>query len=150
MKVLVVKCHDVEGAQCSDFAMIEVEEPMLADIQHRVKFAQELKIKDASFSSIDYRNWEPVFVAEEALTKLELKGKSKSLPKDWAVVDLACEDLDKLLEDSAIETEHMDSVHLTVTDDSFWWGAYPKYVSELVTTHAIGEKDLDLIFKALA
>ena len=92
-------------------------------------------------------------MAEDALTQLELKGKSKSIPEDWdgswAVVDLACEDLDKLLDDSHIETERLDTNHLTVTDDSFWWGAYPRHSSELVTTHAIYQKDLDLIFKKL-
>ena len=154
MKVLVVKCHYVEGLGDADYALIEADEPLLAEIKAKLKFVQELKAKDDQLVSIDYRDWSPSFVAESSLTELETKGlkrdKKGDWSDDWVVVELPCEDLDTFLVNVSITTERMESCHLTVIDDSFWWGAYPKYVSEQVTTHMVSEKDLDLILKSLA
>ena len=149
-KILVIRtCGDNEGVlEDADFALIELDKVLIDSIQARMKLVKQIKTADESFVQADFIEWSPQFISQATLEKTGLKRAKQDNWDDclWEIVPTT-RGIEEMLKDS--ETERMSSVHLTVSEDSFFWGAYPKYANMELTTDRIYQKKLDEIAKLI-
>ena len=146
MKILVMRTCGVEdGIDDADFALVELDKNIIDSIRKCLTIAKRVKTEDDSFSTANFRDWNPTFISADTLRSLKL-----DLPSGWidadngngenAVVDSKRE-VDALL--NGKDTERMDYCCLTASEDSFWWTGNSKYAGSEVTSVAIYEKDFN-------